>query len=45
MPSPAGRRIQPIVSDDMKKKIQTAIKMKENKGKRGMKQEGSLDVS
>lgn len=45
MPSPMAQRIQPTVSDDMKKKIQTAIKTKENRGKRGLKQENSQDVS
>ncbi|KAK4872667.1 hypothetical protein RN001_014696 [Aquatica leii] len=39
LPSPAGRRILPTVSDDLKKRIQNAVKTKENKGKRGVKKE------
>ncbi|KAK5640442.1 hypothetical protein RI129_011253 [Pyrocoelia pectoralis] len=39
MPSPGGRRIVPILGDDLKKRIQNAIKSKENKGKRGVKKE------
>lgn len=39
MPSPQARRIAPTISADLKKKIQTAIKSKENKSKHGVKKE------
>ncbi|KAF5292892.1 hypothetical protein FQR65_LT11144 [Abscondita terminalis] len=39
MPSPSGRRILPVLSDELKKRIQQAVKTKENKGKRGVKKE------
>ncbi|KAF5272739.1 hypothetical protein FQA39_LY07766 [Lamprigera yunnana] len=39
MPSPCGRRILPVVSEEIKKRIQNAVKTKENKGKRGVKKE------
>lgn len=44
MPSPQGRRIAPIISEDLKKKIKTAIKTKENKGKKGVKKEVITDA-
>ncbi|GJQ70860.1 Top2 [Trypoxylus dichotomus] len=43
MPSPLARRILPTVGEELKKKIQTAIKNKENRGKKGVKQESSID--
>lgn len=43
-PSPVAQRIVPTVSEDLKKKIQAAIKLKENKGKRTVKKETSLEV-
>ncbi|XP_045462346.1 DNA topoisomerase 2 isoform X2 [Harmonia axyridis] len=39
MPSPMGKRVEPIISDDLKKKIQAAIKSKENRIKKGTKKE------
>lgn len=36
MPSPQGRRVQPKIADETKKKIEKAIQAKENKGKRGV---------
>ncbi|XP_018567755.1 DNA topoisomerase 2 [Anoplophora glabripennis] len=39
MPSPTARRIEPTISDDIKKKIQNAVKFKENKMKKGLKKE------
>lgn len=39
MPSPQARRIEPVITSDMKKKIQTAVKAKENKIKKGVKKE------
>lgn len=44
MPSPQARRIAPTLTEDMKKKIQTAIKTKENKGKKGVKKETITDL-
>lgn len=44
MPSPLARRIAPTISDDMKKKIQLAVKTKENKVKRAVKKEVPDDV-
>lgn len=45
MPSPMAQRIQPAIGEELKKKIQNAIKSKENKGKRGVKKENAADVS
>lgn len=44
LPSPQARRVAPTISDDLRKKIQTAIKTKENKGKRGVKKENIAEV-
>lgn len=44
MPSPQGRRIAPTISEDLKKRIKTAIKTKENKGKKGVKKEIVTDA-
>lgn len=44
MPSPLARRIAPTISEDMKKKIQMAVKTKENKVKRAVKKEILDDV-
>ncbi|KAL1489498.1 hypothetical protein ABEB36_014382 [Hypothenemus hampei] len=41
MPSPMASRILPTISEDMKKKIQAAVKIKEGKGKKTSK----LDLS
>lgn len=45
MPSPMGKRVEPIISDDLKKKIQAAIKSKENRIKKGTKKENISTVS
>lgn len=37
MPSPQGRRVQPKIAEETKKKIEKALQAKENKGKRGVK--------
>lgn len=34
MPSPAARRVAPVITDDLKKKVERAVAAKENKGKR-----------
>ncbi|KAJ8915854.1 hypothetical protein NQ315_004668 [Exocentrus adspersus] len=39
IPSPNGRRIAPTISEDLKKKIQNAVKFKENRMKKGVKKE------
>ncbi|XP_044767164.1 DNA topoisomerase 2 [Coccinella septempunctata] len=39
MPSPMGRRVAPVITDDLKKKIQAAIKSKETRSKKGTKKE------
>ncbi|CAH1979739.1 unnamed protein product [Acanthoscelides obtectus] len=39
MPSPMAQRVVPTISEDIKKKIQTAIKQKENRMKKGIKKE------
>lgn len=39
MPSPSAQRIIPVITDDLKKKIQLAVRMKESKGKKGVKKE------
>lgn len=44
MPSPQGRRIAPTISEDLKKRIKTAVKSKENKGKKGVKKEVITDA-
>lgn len=44
MPSPQARRVAPTISEDIKKKIQMAVKSKENKGKRAVKKEIPDDV-
>lgn len=43
LPSPAAQRIVPTVSEDLKKKIQAAVKSRENKGKRTVKKELTFD--
>lgn len=43
LPSPVSQRIVPTVSEDLKKKIQAAVKSKENKGKRAVKKEITFD--
>ncbi|XP_066147852.1 DNA topoisomerase 2 isoform X2 [Euwallacea fornicatus] len=42
-PSPMAQRIVPIVSDEMKKKIQAAVKSREYKDKKAMKKELTLE--
>ncbi|KAG5882166.1 hypothetical protein JTB14_002890 [Gonioctena quinquepunctata] len=39
LPSSNAQRVEPTISEDMKKKIQIAIKSKENKMKKGVKKE------
>lgn len=34
LPSPKGRRIEPVIDPELKKKIEKAVQQKENKGKR-----------
>lgn len=43
LPSPAAKRVAPIISEDLKKRIQSAIKTKENKGKKMLKKENVAD--
>lgn len=43
MPSPMAERIVPTISEDIKKKVQLSIKMKESKVKKGIKKEGGLE--
>lgn len=43
MPSPSARRIMPTVTEEIKKKIQNAVKTKENRTKRGVKKETIVD--
>jgi len=43
LPSPAAQRIIPTVSEDLKKRIQAAVKSKENKGKKTVKKELAFD--
>lgn len=46
MPSPTARRVAPTISEDIKKKIQNAVKFKENRLKKGLKKENiAEDVS
>lgn len=40
-----AKRVAPAITDDLKKKIQAAIKSKENKGKRGPRKENVSTVS
>ncbi|KAL3285410.1 hypothetical protein HHI36_019512 [Cryptolaemus montrouzieri] len=44
MPSPMARRVEPIIGEELKKKIQAAIKTKENRSKKGTKKE-NISVS
>lgn len=39
MPSPQARRVAPMISEDLKKKIQTAIKTKESRSKKPIKKD------
>lgn len=39
LPSPHGQRIAPTITDDIKKKIQLAVRIKESKIKKGVKKE------
>lgn len=39
MPSPNGQRVAPTISEEIKKKIQLAVRSKENKIKKGVKKE------
>jgi hypothetical protein len=34
LPSPKGRRIEPVIDPELRKKIEKAVQQKENKGKR-----------
>ncbi|KAF2905680.1 hypothetical protein ILUMI_00490 [Ignelater luminosus] len=43
MPSPAARRVVPTVGEELKKKIQIAVKSKENKSKKGVKKDSTTD--
>lgn len=46
MPSPTGQRIVPTITDDMKKKIELAVKSKESREKRaGKKDVASIEDS
>lgn len=44
MPSPNARRVAPTISDEIKKKIQTAQKYKENRVKKSVKKENIAEV-
>lgn len=43
MPSPIAKRVEPVISNDLKKRIHAAIKIKENKGKKLTKKEISIE--
>nr|XP_022901455.1 DNA topoisomerase 2 [Onthophagus taurus] len=43
LPSPKGRRVVPEITEEIKKKIQTAVKTKEQRAKKGVKKEESID--
>ncbi|XP_018321367.1 DNA topoisomerase 2 [Agrilus planipennis] len=43
LPSSVGQRVVPVVSDDLKKKVQAALKLKENRNKKGVKKENIVN--
>ncbi|KAF4531798.1 hypothetical protein B566_EDAN014504, partial [Ephemera danica] len=38
LPSPKGRRVEPLIDPELRKKIEKAVQLKENKGKKGKKE-------